>query len=179
MKTEQLDEEYIKDEQGYDEEDDDEYYYDDEEDDMEYKEEVTVKDLRDQEDLTIQDMADFLSVFGDYSRIKIIESIIDIAYTVGEIAVFTGLTHSAVSHHLKVLRQAKLVAGIRDGRYVYYQVIDKHVREVYNLTRIHVEEFQKTISAGEENDELAEAFERELDKQLGPRIKTLEKNRKI
>ena len=125
-----------------------------------------MKDPRSQVDLTTQDMADFLKVFGDYSRIKILESIMDIEYTVGDIAVFTGLTHSAVSHHLKILRQAKLVDGIRNGRYVYYRVIDKHVREIYNLTRTHAEEFQKTISLQEEDDELAKAFERELEKEF-------------
>lgn len=132
------------------------------EDDMEYKEEVTVKDITDEEDLIVQDMADFLKIFGDYSRIKIIECIMDIKYTVRDIADFTGLTHSAVSHHLKVLRQAKLVARTRGEKNVYYEVVDKHVKEIYNLTRTHIKEFQKTISAREEYDEMAEIFNEEL-----------------
>ena len=111
-------------------------------------------------------MADFLKIFGDYSRIKILKSIMDIEYTVGDLAVFTGLTHSAVSHHLKVLRQAKLVDGIRNGKYVYYRVIDRHVREIYNLTRKHIEEFRKSISIHEEDKELEKAFEEELEKEF-------------
>lgn len=173
MKTKQS-EEYIdlyQDEECYYDEEDDDYYddeeYYDEEDEWEYREEVPVKDPRSEEDLTTQDMADFLKIFGDYSRIKILKSIMDIEYTVGDLAVFTGLTHSAVSHHLKVLRQAKLVDGIRNGKYVYYRVIDRHVREIYNLTREHIEEFQKSISIKEEDKELEEAFEKELEKEFG------------
>ena len=141
MKIERLDkfdnredEEYI----------DDEVYYYDEEDD-EYEEEVCVKDPMSEEDLSTQNMADFLKIFGDYSRIKILKSIMEIEYTVADLAIFTGLTHSAVSHHLRVLKQAKLVDGIRNGKYVYYRVIDRHVREIYNLTREHTEEFKKSI----------------------------------
>ena len=82
----------------------------------------------------------------------------DVDYAVCDIADSTGLTPSAVSHHLKVLRQAKLVVPKRDGRYVYYHISDKHVREIYNIIRAHIEEFQKTISLREEDDEMAEAL---------------------
>lgn len=150
-----LDEEF-ENEQDYYEED-----YEEEDDD--YEEEVSRKDIRNQEDLIVQDMADFLKIFGDYSRIKILECIIDLKYTVGDIAGFTGLSYSSVSHHLKILQQAKFVVSEKAGKYVYYIVADRHVEEMYNITRAHIEEFQKTISAKEEHDELARLFQEKID----------------
>lgn len=138
------------------------FWEESEDEDIEYEEEISVKDNTNKEDLTVQDMADFLKVFGEYSRIKILECIMDIKYTVSDIACFTGLTQSAVCHHLKVLKQAKIVVSERSGKYVYYIVSDKHVKEIYNITRAHIEEFQKSISAKEEDDEMAEIFHKEL-----------------
>jgi DNA-binding transcriptional ArsR family regulator len=86
----------------------------------------------------------------------------DIKYTVSDIACFTGLTQSAVSHHLKILKQAKIVVSERSSKYVYYIVSDKHVKETYNIIRAHVEEFQKTITAKEEDDYMAKIFNQEL-----------------
>ena len=133
-----------------------------EDDYIDSEEEVRTKDNTSQEDLTIQDMADFSKIFGEYSRIKILECIMDIKYTVSDIACFTGLTQSAVSHHLKILKQAKIVVSERSGKYVYYIVSDKHVKETYNIIRAHVEEFQKTITAKEEDDYMAKIFNQEL-----------------
>jgi ArsR family transcriptional regulator len=133
-----------------------------EDDYIDSEEEVRTKDNTSQEDLTIQDMADFSKIFGEYSRIKILECIMDIKYTVSDIACFTGLTQSAVSHHLKILKQAKIVVSERSSKYVYYIVSDKHVKETYNIIRAHVEEFQKTITAKEEDDYMAKIFNQEL-----------------
>lgn len=167
--TDEEDDEFEK----YDEwEDDDEYdegewdEFDDEDDEEEYEEEVCIKDIMSREDCKIQEMADFLKIFGEYSRIKILECIMDIKYTVSDIAYFTGLTNSAVCHHLRLLKQQKIVDSERDGKYVYYMVSDKHVKEIYNITRKHVEEFQKTISLEEEYNEIEEIFERELDSKM-------------
>lgn len=129
---------------------------------MEYEEEVCTKDITNQEDLIVQDMADFMKILGEYSRIKILECIMDIKYTITDIACFTGLTRSAVCHHLKILKDAKMVVSNRAGKYVYYIVSDKHVKEIYNITRTHIEEFQKTISAKEEHSQMAEEFNREI-----------------
>lgn len=160
-------EEFQNEKDYYDEEnyeDDDDYYSEDDyEQEDDYQEEVTRKDIRNQEDLIVQDMADFLKLFGDYSRIKILECIIDLKYTVGDISVFTGLSYSAVSHHLKILQQAKLVVSEKSGKYVYYIVADRHVEELYNLARAHIEEFQKTILPKEEHDELARIFQEKID----------------
>lgn len=128
--------------------------------------EIIVKDNTDKEDLTIQYMADFLKVFGEYSRIKILECIMDIKYTVSEIASFTGLTQSAVCHHLKILKQEKIVTFQKSGKYVYYIVSDKHVKEIYDMTRAHIEEFSKSISPIEEENEIVEIFHKELDSKI-------------
>ena len=139
----------LEEDEFYDEQEDDGYdnYYDEDE---EYED--------DEKNLLILNMVESIKVFGDYSRLKILDAIMDVDYAVCDIADSTGLTPSAVSHHLKVLRQAKLVVPKRDGRYVYYHISDKHVREIYNIIRAHVEEFQKTISLREEDDEMADAL---------------------
>lgn len=164
FKKEDLLYEELEDEKNSNYEDEIEDLEEDEEFEQEYEDEGEYgKDITNEEDLIIQDMADFLKIFGDYSRIKILECIIDYEETVEDIALFTGLSHSIVSYHLKVLRQAKLIVGKREGKYVYYKVSDKHVQKIYDLTRAHIKEFKKTISAGREHRELARMLEKKID----------------
>ena len=118
------------------------------------------------EDVIVQNMADFLKVFGEYSRIRILECIMDIEYTVTEISKFTGLTLPAVSHQLKLLKKEKLVAATRHGKYLYYIVSDKHVKEIYRVARKHIEEFRKDITLEEEEHEMADTFIEDLEQNL-------------
>ena len=115
-----------------------------------------------EDDIIVQNMADFLKIFGEYSRIRILECIMDIKYTVTEISKFTGLTVSAVSHQLKLLKKEKLVAATRDGKYLYYIVSDKHVKEIYKSARKHIEEFKKDITIKEEEDEMYKTYMEDL-----------------
>ena len=59
-----------------------------------------------------------------------------------EIAAITNSTPSAISHQLRVLKQAKLVKGRKDGKAVYYSLDDEHVRTIYEIGKEHVEEEQ-------------------------------------
>lgn len=118
------------------------------------------------DDIIVQNMADFLRIFGEYSRIRILECIMDIKYTVTDIAGFTGLSVSAVSHQLKLLKKEKLVAATRDGKRLYYIVSDKHVKEIYKIARKHIEEFKKDITPEEEEDEMYKTFMEDLEKNL-------------
>ena len=86
------------------------------------------------------DMAELFKVFGDSTRMKIICALLNDELCVGEIAVITKSTQSAISHQLRVLKQAKLVKYRKDGKIVYYSLDDEHVSKIYNLALEHIDE---------------------------------------
>lgn len=92
------------------------------------------------QDELIFEMAELFKVFGDSTRMKIISSLLEDELCVGDIAVLTNSTPSAISHQLRVLKQAKLVKYRKEGKIVYYSLDDEHVREIYEKGREHVEE---------------------------------------
>lgn len=92
------------------------------------------------EDELIFEMAELFKVFGDSTRMKIISALLEDELCVGDIAVLTNSTPSAISHQLRVLKQTKLVKYRKEGKIVYYSLDDEHVREIYEKGREHVEE---------------------------------------
>ena len=88
----------------------------------------------------ISKLADFFKVFGDSSRIKIIWALDTHEMCVCDLAVLLGMSKSAVSHQLKVLRDSNLVKTRRNGKIVFYQLSDMHVREVFERAVEHVDE---------------------------------------
>ena len=86
------------------------------------------------------DMAELFKVFGDSTRMKIISALLNNELCVGEIANITGTTSSAISHQLRVLKQAKLVKYRREGKTIFYSLDDDHVKELYELGEKHIEE---------------------------------------
>lgn len=91
-------------------------------------------------DELIFDVAELFKVFGDSTRIKIISALLEEELCVGDIAILTNTTPSAISHQLRVLKQAKLVKYRKDGKIVYYSLDDEHVKEIYEKGREHIEE---------------------------------------
>lgn len=98
-----------------------------------------IKKILPQDEL-IFEMAELFKVFGDSTRMKIISALLEDELCVGDIAVLTNSTPSAISHQLRVLKQAKLVKYRKEGKIVYYSLDDEHVREIYEKGREHVEE---------------------------------------
>ena len=86
------------------------------------------------------DMAELFKVFGDSTRMKIISALLNNELCVGEIASITNTTSSAISHQLRVLKQAKLVKYRREGKTIFYSLDDDHVKELYELGEKHIEE---------------------------------------
>ena len=86
------------------------------------------------------EIAENFKVFGDPTRMKIIAALLEGELNVSEIAAITNSTPSAISHQLRVLKQAKLVKGRKDGKAVYYSLDDEHVREIYQIGKQHIEE---------------------------------------
>lgn len=91
------------------------------------------------DDETITDLAELFKVFGDATRAKIISCLEVKDLYVGELAEILGMSISAVSHQLRVLRSAKLVKGTKEGKEVKYSLDDNHVAMIMEcgLTHIH------------------------------------------
>ena len=90
------------------------------------------------DDDTLYDLADLFKMFGDSTRAKILSCLQRADLCVGEIAEVLGMTVSAVSHQLRVLRGAKLVKGTKEGKEVKYSLDDDHVIKImeYGLTHL-------------------------------------------
>ena len=82
------------------------------------------------QDELICDLADLFKVFGDTTRMKILYSLFESELCVCAIAELLGMTQSAISHQLKVLKNANLVANRREGKTIYYFLADEHVRTI-------------------------------------------------
>lgn len=91
-------------------------------------------------DETVFNMAEFFKVFGDSTRMKIISVLLKDELCVGEIAMATNSSQSAISHQLRVLKQSKLVKYRKEGKTVYYSLDDDHIYQIYNLVKQHIEE---------------------------------------
>ena len=91
-------------------------------------------------DEIIFDVAELFKVFGDTTRMRIICALKENELCVGDIAEITNTTISAISHQLRILKQAKLVKYRKEGKTVYYSLDDDHVRSMIALGMEHVEE---------------------------------------
>ncbi len=84
-------------------------------------------------------LAELFSTLGDAGRVRILAALLEQNLNVGELAEQVGLSHSAVSHHLRHLRQMRLVQAQKQGRFVYYALDDEHVRELFVYGLAHVQ----------------------------------------
>ena len=89
------------------------------------------------------DLADLYKIFGDTTRIKIMYSLFEEEMCVCAIAELLGMTQSAISHQLKILKDANLVANRRDGKTIYYHLSDDHVRSIIAQGFEHLVEEQE------------------------------------
>lgn len=83
-------------------------------------------------------LAELFRALGDASRVRILSAIADAELNVGAIAERVGVSESAVSHHLRGLRQMRLVRARKDGREVYYALDDDHVSDLFKSGLEHV-----------------------------------------
>lgn len=89
---------------------------------------------------SLYDLAELFKVFGDTTRIKILWALDEAEMCVCDIAVLLNMTQSAISHQLRVLKQANLVRSRKEGKIVYYSLNDEHVRQIFNQGLIHINE---------------------------------------
>ena len=91
-------------------------------------------------DETLYDLAELFKIFGDSTRVKILYALLESELCVCDIAQLLSLTQSAVSHQLRVLKNARLVKPRRDGKTIFYSLADDHVRKIIAQGMEHVEE---------------------------------------
>lgn len=92
------------------------------------------------EDEKLYDLAELFKVFGDTTRIKILYALFKEEMCVCDIADLLNMTQSAISHQLRVLKQARLVKFRKEGKVVYYSLDDNHISQIFNCGLCHIEE---------------------------------------
>ncbi len=98
-----------------------------------------VKDKMPEEE-QLYDLSEFFKVFGDSSRIKIIWALFEEEMCVCDIAYLLNMTQSAVSHQLRVLKQARLVKPRREGKNMFYSLDDEHIAAIFKEGLSHINE---------------------------------------
>ena len=88
----------------------------------------------------LYDLAELFKVFGDTTRIRILYALFESELCVYDIAEILNMTQSAISHQLRILKQAKLVNSRRSGKQIYYSLADDHVRTIIGQGMNHVTE---------------------------------------
>ncbi len=87
-------------------------------------------------------------LMSDPTRLRIILACLDAPAAVGEMAERLGISASLVSHHLRLLRAARLLQADRRGRQVFYAVQDEHVRSMLSDMVDHVAEGEAEVEGG-------------------------------
>ncbi len=92
------------------------------------------------DDDTVFDLAELFKVFGDSTRTKILSCLEISELCVCDIVSCLNMTTSAISHQLRILRQAKLVKTRKCGKEVFYSLDDDHVSKIYECALSHIKE---------------------------------------
>jgi ArsR family transcriptional regulator len=87
---------------------------------------------------SLYDLAELFKVFGDTTRIKILYALFEEEMCVCDIAALLGMTQSAISHQLRVLKSAGLVKYRKEGKVAYYSLDDNHIENIFNQGFNHI-----------------------------------------
>jgi len=88
---------------------------------------------------TAAHVAELFRAFSDTSRVRILFALTTQEINVNALAVLVGISESAVSHHLRSLRQMELVVARREGKEVYYRIEDEHIISLFQEGVKHVQ----------------------------------------
>lgn len=92
------------------------------------------------DDQPLYEVAEIFKVFGDLTRSKIISALTISEMCVCDIAELLGMTSSAISHQLRILKQARVVRSRREGKTVFYKLDDDHIEQIFHIAFEHVNE---------------------------------------
>ncbi len=87
---------------------------------------------------TYADLAETFRALGDSNRAKIIYTLLQQEMCVCDLAAVVGATESAISQHLRVLRNLRVVKNRKDGKLVYYALNDDHIRDLLDVCLAHL-----------------------------------------
>ncbi len=88
----------------------------------------------------VYEVAELFKVFGDSTRARIICALSISELCVCDLAELLGMTQSAISHQLRILKSARIVKNRRAGKSVYYSLDDNHIQEIFKVAFEHVME---------------------------------------
>lgn len=86
------------------------------------------------------DLSELFKIFGDSTRIKIINTLLEEELCVNDISKKINATPSAVSHQLRILKSSKLVKYRKEGNLIYYSLDDEHIKKIFELGCEHINE---------------------------------------
>jgi len=89
---------------------------------------------------TAAHVAELFRAFSDTSRVRILFALTTQEMNVNALAELVGISESAISHHLRSLRQMRLVQARRDGKEVYYRIEDEHIIALFGQGVSHVQQ---------------------------------------
>lgn len=92
------------------------------------------------DDDKVIDLSELFKIFGDSTRIKIINILLEEELCVNDIAKKINATQSAVSHQLRILKSSKLVKYRKEANSIYYSLADDHVKKIFELGCEHINE---------------------------------------
>lgn len=84
-------------------------------------------------------VAELFRVFSDTSRVRILSALVIEEMNIGALAALLGISESAISHHMRGLRQMRVVQSRRDGKEVYYRIEDEHIIALFKQGVNHVQ----------------------------------------
>lgn len=91
----------------------------------------------------LYDLAELFKICGDATRVGIVCALIGAEMCVGDIADILGMTSSAISHQLRILKHMNIVKSRREGRNVLYHLADRQVGEIFRLGFVHLQQNRK------------------------------------
>ena len=86
----------------------------------------------------VERLASTLSVLGESARLSIVVYLMDKPASVGEITEFLGMSQPAISHHLRLLKDARILRAEKKGKQVYYSLNDNHVKDIIESGLVHM-----------------------------------------
>lgn len=92
------------------------------------------------DDEMLFDLSEFFKLFGDSTRIKILEALQNCQLCVCDISAVVGVSQSGVSHQLRILRQHRLVKTYKQGKETFYTLDDDHISDIIKIGMNHITE---------------------------------------
>jgi ArsR family transcriptional regulator, lead/cadmium/zinc/bismuth-responsive transcriptional repressor len=104
---------------------------------------TSIRPIHTEDTATVDALADTFRILGDPTRLRIVDALAQGELCVHELSDTVGISESAVSHQLRLMRTMRIVRGRREGRCVYYTLDDQHILDLFQQGLRHVTEVKK------------------------------------